>query len=241
MKKITLISLLALLIWSCTKDKDPGLTTFDPVNNQSEKPDGYYQSGLGTNQGVPAGTVFSLPAGLEIVGNIQGGYPSFLNVQPTANKEKMQFDNTAFSIKTSSVQIGIGTFVNVYFDVLNTTPADINLVLPGGLVMPYAHHNSNYQSGFLVQNAEALIPAGDTVEVMLKSFCLNRSYHPADSSAHYMLGILTSNPELLQVVSILQNKQPVTGHESDIQSILWHITDDGGLQAADTVLLNSLP
>ncbi len=240
--KITLVFLmLGLLILSCTKEKDYDYPEIDAVNNVSQKPASYYSSGLGTHPGIPAGTVFVLPQGLKIAGEIQGGYPSFFAYQPTLNKEKMQMDNQYQDSKVGYIQLGVGSFVTVNFQLINTSATNINLHLPGGLILPYAHHNSNYQSGFLVQDADTTISAGDTVDVVLKSFCLNRSYHPADSSARYMLGIVTTHPELLQVVSILQNKQSVAGHESEIQSILWHITDDGGLQAADTVLLNSLP
>lgn len=241
MKKLLILLILGLFILSCTKEKEYDYPEIEAVNNESQKPASYFSSGLGTHQGIPAGTVFVLPEGLKIISDIQGGYPSFLSYQPTLNKEKMQMDDQYNQTKSVFMQLGVGSFVTVNFQLINTTNSAIDLHLPGGLILPYAHHNSNYQSGFLVQDADTTIIAGDTVDVVLKSFCLNRSYHPADSSARYMLGIVTTHPELLQVVSILQNKQSVAGRESDIQSILWHITDDGGLQPADTVLLNSLP
>jgi hypothetical protein len=55
----------------------------------------------------------------------------------------------------------------------------------------------------------------------------------------YKFAVVTNNESLHKVVTILRTKKTLASHTWEIQTIIWNITDYGGLTQADIDLMNS--
>ena len=240
-KTLSAIVIGALLISvsfiSCKKTSDAPDTSGNHVLN-------YYTgslSGLGTHGGLPAGFAFAWPSNIKIIGYMTGGDPG----SKTIFKLPKNLKNIPSSLsKGNYTEYGIGTYVNVYMKLYNTNNTPYQLIIPSGVIMCDSFPNDTTvvdtsQSGIIIPPDTINIPGSDTVGVCLKSFCLNE-HHAAPSSLNkYKFAVITSNESLHTVVTILRNKKSLSAHISDIQTILWKITDGQGLSQADIDMMNS--
>lgn len=225
---------LSIIATSCKKEKDT------PSNPISQTP--IYStslSGLGNHGGSPTGTAFVLPPNIKIVGSMTGGYGSF-KISKTIGNINSYLANAP---KTNYDPHGIGTYVNVYFQLRNTASSTYNLIIPAGLIMCDSLPNDSIpddttQSGIIITDDTIVIPGDDTIGVCMSSFCLNL-HHSIPSGNKYMFKVITNNDKLSQVIAILRHKKSLADHISDIQSILWSITDGAGLTQADIDMMNS--
>jgi hypothetical protein len=226
---------LSFIATSCKKD-----TNNTPIDPLSQTPiHSTSLSGLGSHGGVPTGTAFVLPPNIKIVGSMTGGQPGF-KVSKNIGNINSYLASTA---KTDYQQHGLGTYVNVYFQLRNTANTEFKLVIPAGLIMCDSLPDDSIpddttQSGIIITDDTIVIPGDDTVGVCMSSFCLNL-HHGVPSGNKYMFKVITNNDQLSQVVAILRTKKSLADHIGDIQSILWEITDGAGLTQADIDMMNS--
>lgn len=212
---------------------------------------GPYMSGLGKNSGTPSGTVFNLPTGITIEGDIRGGYDFSAAASGYFKKEIISLPAAVGTRASYSdyVPYGSGFFVNLYIKFKNSRSSDVILEIPAGLI--FISVSGTYQHGFVLQKALIPIPANKEVYALIYSYCLNADRHASDETEKYTLGPVTDHPLLLQIVDIMRNKKvPSNTTESStilsIQNIIWGVTDHGydyskGLPKEDRDYLNSLP
>lgn len=233
-------AILVITLTSC-KDEKPEYTTFDPVDSQATHSTEYVNSGLGENPGIPAGTLYSFPAGIEVVGYIHGNAPTVM-AAPVFDKIKYP-DGVPGDPdpKLNYITLGYGSLVNLYFSVYNNTTATKTVTIPKGTICYEANHTPSDQHGLLVKTVSFSVPAHDTTDVHLQLFCVNAHHGIASATDPYKIGVITINPDLLTVCNILDAKTYIDpSNFGTIQTILWKITDNGGFGQADIDLLNAM-
>ena len=244
MKKSLLLILVllagsAVILSSCKKSQRETIKEPEVVVNTSGNVDVY--AGLGTHEGYPYGEEFKLPPYVKICGYIRGGIAGKSTIQDKSFKGPFPGSQSK-----AWVDYGTGTFVNLYVKFYNSLPTQATLTLPGGLIFidsaDYFNRDPVYQKGFILQAVHVQLPALDTAFACLRAYCLNHTLAPSSYNAVYFMGPVTLNPDLATIVGIMAPKQYPFGHEYDIQTILWNVTDYGlGLSPADTAYLNGLP
>ncbi|OPZ97190.1 MAG: hypothetical protein BWY70_01565 [Bacteroidetes bacterium ADurb.Bin408] len=235
---IFLTSSILLLFNACQKEKNPQPT---PTPTPTVNP---YLAGLGDHIGYPAGTPYTLPPVIHLVSDIRGGYYSKSSVIKKNKSYKGPFPINL--IPKNWVYYGTGTYVELYFKLYNTLTTDTLVIIPGGLIFCDSLDNDTsngiYQRGFILQNDTIYIHAHDTAYVVLEAYCLNANLSASDYGAVYYIGPVTSNPNLNQIVTIMSAKQYPFGHESEIQDIIWNVTDYGqNITQQEIQFLNNLP
>jgi hypothetical protein len=240
-KYLSLFVIVLIVTLSSCKDDKSEYTPFEPVNNQASHTSDYYNAGLGENPGIPAGTLYSFPTGIEIVGYVHGNAPT-VNAAPNIDKTKYPSGIPGFSnLKTNYLSIGYGSLVNLYFSVYNTTGSLMTVIIPKGTICHEANHTPSNQHGLLVKTVSFDVPAHDTTDVHLVLFCVNAHHGIATATDPYKIGVITVNPDLLTVCNILDAKPAIDPNNyGTIQSILWKITDNGGFGQADIDTLNAM-
>lgn len=228
---------ISLALISCKKDKDTA-----PIDQPAPGPVLTSSlSGLGSYGGQPSGTPYILPSNIKIIGSMYGGSPGpgkadFNGPKTIGNIQQY----LALMPKTEYTEYGYGTYVSVYMQLHNTGYSSYDLIIPAGLIMcdDDTLHGDTTQSGFIIAPLKITIPGDGTVDVCLNSFCLN-AHFAIPYGNKYMFKVVTNNDQLHKVVTILQNKETLADHISDIQSILWDITDGSGLTQEDIDMMNS--
>lgn len=241
MRKVLLfVGVLAFFATSCKDDKAV-YTPFTPEDNSAAHSDSYQNAGLGENPGVPAGALYSLPAGIEIVGYVHGNAPTIMLI-PAFDKEKtpgiIPIENPE---KTNWISFGYGSLVNLYFTLYNNNTQTTTVNIPKGTICYEAAHTPSNQHGLLVKGIDIIVPPNDSTNVHLSLFCVNAHHGIATSTTHYKLGIITIHPDLVTVCNILDAKPAIDPADyGSIQSIIWKITDNGGFNQADIDSLNAM-
>ncbi|MCX6232060.1 MAG: hypothetical protein NTZ33_11005 [Bacteroidetes bacterium] len=214
---------------ACKKDVSPSNYTpyVDPY------PVGNYTSGLGINPGKPVCKPFILPQNVELMGEIHSA------TFKSTNFDKLTQNANDFLItpKTTFLELGSGSLVNVYLKLYNKNSVPTTVIIPGGLM--FCPGDTNAQTGTTTQNDTIIIPPHDSTGCHIKTYCTNLHKHVPSSTTYSMLGT-TLNSELFNLVQILKTKKKLP-QGSQVQSIIWHITDQGGMTDADRTYLNSLP
>lgn len=208
-----------------------------------DNPDVNYNQGLGTTPGYPVGLIYHFPEHIQLIGDIRGGMPYGRSGE--IDKETYKGPFPACEMNRNWTTYGTGTYVNLYMVLYNALSTPTNLSLPGGLIFCDTQDNSHepqYQRGLLLQTVNIQIPAQDTAFVHLPCYCLNMHLGVPSYQTVYYIGPISSNPQLNQLIVIMQPKQYPIGEEGNIQSIVWNITDNGQvLSPTDISYLNSLP
>jgi hypothetical protein len=240
MKKHLILSLalgfiLSLVMVSCKKhtDNTPPSIPYKPLTSTS-------LAGLGQHIGTPVGTTFALPSFIKMVGHLYGGVPGKSSIMYPKTEAGLKALLGASSEKTSYTDYGYGTYVNIYTTLVNTSSSSYKLIIPAGLLMcDSIPANDTVQGGVIITDDTIPIGGGDTVNLCLKSFCVNLQHHIPSYTHHYGFTCVTTNDQLSRVVTILRNKKTLVDHTGEIQSILWTITDGSGLTESDVATMNS--
>jgi len=235
------VAVIVISLTSCKDDKT-AYAPFEPVDYQATHTNSYYNSGLGENPGIPAGEIYSFPAGIDVVGYVMGNAPAVM-AAPEVDKTKFPAGLTPEGVaeKSNYVTYGYGSYVNLYFTLKNNTSAVKTVTIPKGTICHEANHTPTDQHGLLVKTVSFTIPANGTADIHLVLFCLNAHHGIATATDPYKIGVLTINPDLITVCNILNSKPTIDpANYGTIQSIIWEITDNGGFDQADIDALNAM-
>lgn len=228
-KNITL-SLLALgfiSFYACEKIEVTNKTV-TPIQQVMDNP-----SGFGTNAGKPYCAPYFFPASIQLIGEMQ----STAYKTTFIDKEKQNAEDFIIYPKTNYIPVGSGSYVQVYIKLFNSSAVKQTLIIPGGLIV--TPEDTTCQTGVIVQTDTIVINPNDTTGVLLKAYCTNLHKH-VPSNTKFKIAGTTLHNDMYRMVAILKNKQKLQ-QNSQVQSIVWNITDHGGLTDADLTYLNSLP
>jgi hypothetical protein len=219
------IGLIALN--ACKKDVNPASPAAPAI------PVGYYPAGLGSTPGTPVCKPYILPANIVVIGEIQ----SAVFKSGFFDKETQDINDFILAPKTTFIELGSGSLVQIYMKFYNKNLQPASLIIPGGLM--FCPGDSTAQTGTTVQNDTIIIPPHDSIGCHIKTYCVNLHKHVPSNTKYKMLGT-TLHSDLWTVVDILKTKKKLAPG-SQVQSIIWNITDHGGLTVQDRNYLNSLP
>jgi hypothetical protein len=230
--------ILSIVAISCKKNTDQ--STPDNSNHQAS----FYTtslSGLGSHGGVPSGNAFVLPTNIQLIGSMTGGLPGKSPIYEVTKT----IENIPSSLpKSVYTEYGIGTYVNIYMKLFNTSYSSYKLIVPAGVIMTDSLPNDSTvvdttQGGIIIEPDTIVFDPRDTMNICLKSFCINLHHGIPTLYNVYKFAAITNNESLHKVITILRNKKTLLDHVGDIQSILWEITDGAGLSQASIDMMNS--
>ena len=220
---------MLIALSSCKKEVEEP----QPIEQSVTYPIGNYPSGFGSSQGTPVCSPFVLPSNIVYIGEIFSHSFKVTNF----NKETDNIDDFITTPKSNFIVLGSGSLVNVYIKFFNTRPQQSILIIPAGLV--FSCIDTTAQTGIIVQPDTVIIPGNDTIGINLKCYCTNLHKH-VPSNTNFKLSGITLHKDFNTLIGILKNKKKLS-QGSQLQSIIWHITDAGGLTDADITYLNNLP
>lgn len=171
--------------------------------------------GMGDFGGSLQGDPYSFPAGVSLADTIRG------------------FNNTDDTVYAA---VGRGSFVDVYCVLYNSGNA-VQWEIPGGLT--FESYDPDDQNGICAESNTVLLPANDTVVVLIHAYCLNSSRHP--SGDRFRLGPVTGSSSMKELVALLRNKNVLEDKGSVVQHAVWSITDGQGLNAINRQDIADLP
>ncbi len=194
--------------------------------------------GLGEMPGEPEGTQFKLPAGVQLVGEIEGQ-------EDGPSSRDCVFDGPGFNV-----------IVKMKLKRDSSVSGPLTVEFPPGLIITSAAEG--FQHGLLVERILVTIPpiqpgsGGDECQVSLLLFCLNSAKRTSDATARYRFGPITSSKLLQDVMKRLKGKKinyrefvdgdPVWfENQEKIQDAIWQLTDGKGLREKDIQYLCELP
>ncbi len=228
-KKITFIILALgfLTFIACEKVEVTKKTSPEVLPQVMNNP-----SGLGSNPGQPYCAPYSFPASIELIGDMQS---SPFKAQLT-DKENQNIEDFIIQSKNNHIILGSGSLVQVNMKLHNKSTVKQTLIFPGGLM--FLPEDTTSQTGVIVQNDTVIIDPNDTTTVLLKSYCTNL-HKGVHQTKFKMIGI-SLHSDIWKVVDILSRKKKLS-QGSNLQSIIWNISDHGGITEADINYLNNLP
>lgn len=171
--------------------------------------------GLGESVADPTGTTFALPAAVSVQSSTFPGYPSDLT--------------------PPDVTVGYG-LVQPVVPLVNGSAGSVTVTLPGGLL--FISESDTVQNGVLIQERVIVIPPSTTQRIAIGLDCANAGRDAPAEEDLYRFGPVTDNPELLELVGLLADKDI---SQFSTQFAVWEITDFGGLTAETRAEIAALP
>jgi hypothetical protein len=185
---------------------------------------GECKAGKNAAYASPAGTPFVLPAGVTLKGGeITGDF------EPDCKAE------------SSPIEYGSDLII-ACMGFQNTTTGPITLKLPAGLF--FIVKQIDGQHGLMLQDHDLLLPAGLTTFFKINLFCANKHCVYGRKSDRYTFGNVTSDPKLLELVTLARKVTLEFGHTDEAYAFgqaIWDITDGDGVTAEHRALIDRLP
>lgn len=255
-----LAGLLCFALVSCDKKDDP----------EEEKPTNYAPGeipGLGSAEGELTGSPFRLPDGVELISGINGGatHNGYWNSSEsyTASATFTQKDGSVVSrsfapqTRAGEVRYYFGSgygYVDLLIPMRNTKTGSVTVTFPAATII--RSQTGNCQHGVLLKKVTVTIPANSDYYLCLAFYCGNEDKGAAGSDDVYVLGVVSDAKPLLDLCERLKNKKinieeftrgsyddsMIYGSQtSELQDILWKVTDGTGLEENDISYINALP
>lgn len=174
--------------------------------------------GMGDSTAAPAGTAYLLPAGITLAGDLEGRSERCDQREP---------------------RYGNGTTVWLCLGLTNPGASPVAVELPPGIIV--VSRDVGDQNGILLQRTVILVPPGGTNWFQLDAYCLNHWRAVPLWDARYQLGPVTDEPDVLELVRLLESKQLPADGSLEVQMALWSITDGDGLTLTDLAAIGHLP
>jgi hypothetical protein len=170
----------------------------------------------------PAGTPFTLPAGIEL----EGG--------------EMTNDLAADCPNDGYFEFG-STLMTLCMRLRNTGSTPVTVVLPAGLV--FVAKNPVAMNGMILQSHELKVPANGVKSFFGRPFSTNKNcgyYHRDD---RYTFGNVVSDAKVAELVALAKTKSLAGNSQAHevLQPSLRDITDGSGLTAEDRGQIMMVP
>ena len=241
---------------SCSNDDDPTQEVVDYLAGEIP--------GLGDEAGELTGTPFKLPDGVTLIGDItgKGSQSGYWNISRTVSFTNKDGSVTTHSLsppasrsETESHYFGSGYgYVDLLIPMRNSRNQDVTVTFPAALIL--RNDAGDCQNGVLLKKVVVKIPAGTDYYLNLAFYCGNANKGSAGSSDVYSLGVVSDAKPLVELCEMVKNKKinieefdPTSSSEysiyreqrSELQDIVWAVTDEDGLTEAHISYLRALP
>lgn len=181
--------------------------------------------GMGQAGGELQGTPFTLPATIEVVGQLKGRHDR----------------------PDSYCQItGSCGVVTIEVKLANHSEKDTVLILPAGLT--FISENLEDQNGILLQEGSLRIAAGDTCRSVILCYCINAERHASSEESRYRWGPVTNAAPMLELIRLVKNKKLPADINDDtnasvllVQGAVWNISDGKGLTSEIREQIANIP
>jgi hypothetical protein len=159
----------------------------------------------------PAGTAFTLPAGVTLEGDI-GGDLSGDTKEHCKNAEDVEY---ASDVVLACVGLR------------NAGSADVVVTFPAGLA--FVAKTAETTNGILVHQHDVTVPAGLTY-FAFRPASLNQACQPGAATDHYTFGNVTNDAKLVEILTLAKTKK-VDGDvgAQAVQRMIWDVTDGSGV------------
>ena len=158
----------------------------------------------------PAGTPFTLPAGIALEGEMTG--------------------DVEVSCGSSAVVERGSDLVSICIGLRNSTNADITVTIPAGLV--FIAKDPEAQNGIILQSHDLKVPAGEVAYFYFKPFCLNEHCIYGRKEDRYTFGNVVSDTGLREIIALADTKKIDGGVGSYVLGqMIWTVT--GGKSITD--------
>jgi len=205
----------------------------------------------------------------EITGSGEFGYYWFDNYSASSKTERfiarkdgtiktIDENLTGLEIRAGEEKVyyfgsGLG-LVTLVIPLKNVRANPISVTIPAATV--FESKTGSYQNGVLIKKVTFTIPANSNYQLGLVLYCGNASRSAANGSAVYVMGVVSDAKALLDLCDRVKNKKinieefPATNYESmsifvnqasELQNIVWNVTDYNGLTSDDIKYINALP
>lgn len=257
---VLVTGLLCFALISCDKKDDPEENT--PANYApGEIP------GLGEAEGELTGSPFRLPDGVELISGINGGanhdgywnYPETYTVSATFTRKDGNIVSRPRTPQTRSEEVyhysGSGAnYVDLLISMRNTKSSPVTVTFPAATIL--CSETGSCQNGVLLKKVTVTIPGNSDYHLCLAFYCGNASKSPASGSDVYVLGVVSNARPLLDLCERLKNKKinieefdrtsyddfiTYCSQVSELQDILWKVTDENGMNDDDINYIRLLP
>jgi hypothetical protein len=156
---------------------------------------------------TPAGTAFTLPAGIAVEGDISGN-PDLHCADESAVENASDLDLACVGLR-------------------NTTAADVVVTFPAGLT--FVAKTATTQNGIIIHSHDLTVPASALKYFYFRPASLNQACDPSAPADVYTLGNVTTDPKLVEILTLAKNKK-VSGDigAEVVGRMIWDITDGPG-------------
>ncbi len=168
----------------------------------------------------PAGTPFTLPAGVTVEGDISS------NVDLNCGG-KSPIENAS---DLDLACIGLR----------NTGTSEVMLTFPAGLT--FVAKKATTQNAILIHSHDVTVPAGKVSYYYFRPASLNQACDPTSTTDSYAFGNVTTDPKLVEVLTLAKNKKVDGDLGAEIVGrMIWDITDGSGITDERRMQLAAAP
>jgi len=157
---------------------------------------------------TPAGTPFSLPAGVTLEGDISGDVDVHC-ADKSAVENASDLDLACVGLR-------------------NATAAEVMVTFPAGLT--FVAKTPTTQNGIIIHSHDVTVPAGAVKYFYFRPASLNQACDPTSTKDVYTLGNVTTDPKLVEILTLAKNKK-VNGDigAEVVGRMIWDVTDGNGV------------
>ena len=198
---------MALVVVSCSSSSSSGSSGSAPDGGGETSGD--CKAGKNAAFATPAGAAFTLPAGVQLAGEMTG------DVDPNCGSK-------------SFVEYG-GDFLPVSVGLKNASTAEVTVTFPAGLT--FLAKDPTSQNGIILQSHDVTVAAGETTYLYFRLFCINQHCVFGRKEDRYTFGNVSNDTKIAELITLARPKKLKAG--SDISAALvygvWDVTDGDGL------------
>lgn len=159
---------------------------------------------------TPAGTAFSLPAGVTVEGDVSGDVDVHC-ADKSAVENASDLDLACVGLR-------------------NATAAEVMVTFPAGLT--FVAKTETTQNGIIIHSHDVTVPANTLKYFYFRPASLNQACDPTSTKDAYTLGNVTTDPKLVEILTLAKTKKVDGDLGAEIVGrMIWDVTDGQGVTA----------